>query len=602
MLLRLLQVHLRPRRRSVALLGLLQLVQILATLALPTLGAAIIDNGVVKADSGYITRTGLAMLALALVQVAASVGAVSLGARTAMAMGRDMRSAVFRRVLDFSAREVGQFGTPSLMTRTVNDVQQVQMLALSAFGVVVSAPLMCVGSVALALQQDIELSLLLVALVVVLGMSFGLILSRTDPFYARMQKYLDRINGLLRERITGVRVVRAFVRDTHEGTRFGRINSELRDISLRVGRLLATVVPVVLFALNAFMVAVLWLGAHRIEAGSMPFGALSAFLSYLSLVLMSVVMVTLVCLAMPRARVSAERIQQVLATEPSVTAPPDPVRAVPAAGELTLCGAGFRYPGAKEPVLSGIDLRVGPGETVAILGSTGSGKTTLLNLVLRHFDATGGSVHVGGVDVRTLDPAVLRRTVGFVPQRPYLFSGTVADNLRFGDPDAGDDELWRVLDIAQARDFVQRMPEGLNSPIAQGGTNVSGGQRQRLAIARTLLRRPDIYLFDDCFSALDYATDAALRAALEPQLSRATVLTVAQRVSTVQHARRIVVLDAGRVVATGTHAELLDTSTTYREIAHSQLTVTTGHYGGSGPDAAAAPTRQEAVHGRGAQR
>ncbi|MFJ9853235.1 ABC transporter ATP-binding protein [Streptomyces sp. NPDC101150] len=601
MLLRLLQVHLRPHRRSVALLGLLQLVQILATLALPTLGAAIIDNGVVKADSGYITRTGLAMLALALVQVAASVGAVSLGASTAMAMGRDMRSAVFRRVLDFSAREVGQFGTPSLMTRTVNDVQQVQMLALSAFGVVVSAPLMCVGSVALALQQDLELSLLLVALVVVLGMSFGLILSRTDPFYARMQKYLDRINGLLRERITGVRVVRAFVRDTHEGTRFGRINSELRDISLRVGRLLATVVPVVLLALNAFMVAVLWLGAHRIEAGSMPFGALSAFLSYLSLVLMSVVMVTLVCLAMPRARVSAERIQQVLATEPSVSAPPDPVRAVSAAGELTLCGAGFRYPGAKEPVLSGVDLRVGPGETVAILGSTGSGKTTLLNLVLRHFDATGGSVHVGGVDVRTLDPAVLRRTVGFVPQRPYLFSGTVADNLRFGDPDAGDDELWRVLDIAQARDFVRRMPEGLNSPITQGGTNVSGGQRQRLATARTLLRRPDIYLFDDCFSALDYATDAALRAALEPELSRATVLTVAQRVSTVQHARRIVVLDAGRVVATGTHEELLDTSTTYREIAQSQLTVTTGHYGGSGPDAAAT-TRQEAVHGRGAQR
>ncbi|MFJ8675662.1 ABC transporter ATP-binding protein [Streptomyces sp. NPDC093589] len=602
MLLRLLQFHLRPHRRSVALLGLLQLVQILATLALPTLGAAIIDNGVVKADSGYITRTGTTMLALALVQFGASVGAVSLGARTAMAMGRDMRSAVFRRVLDFSAREVGQFGTPSLMTRTVNDVQQVQMLALSAFGVAVSAPLMCVGSVALALQQDIELSLLLVALVVVLGMSFGLILSRTDPFYARMQKYLDHINGLLRERITGVRVVRAFVRDSHEGARFGRINSELRGISLRVGRLLATIVPVVLLALNAFMVAVLWLGAHRIETGSMPFGALSAFLSYLSLVLMSVVMVTLVCLAMPRARVSAERIQQVLATEPSVAAPPEPVRAVPRAGELTLRGAEFRFPGAKEPVLSGIDLSVRPGETVAILGSTGSGKTTLLNLVLRHFDATGGFVHVGGVDVRTLDPAALRRTVGFVPQRPYLFSGTVAGNLRFGDPDAGDDELWRVLEIAQARDFVQRMPEGLNAPITQGGTNVSGGQRQRLAIARTLLRRPDIYLFDDCFSALDHSTDAALRAALEPELSRATVLTVAQRVSTVRRARRIVVLDAGRVVATGTHEELLGTSTTYREIARSQLTATTGPYGGSGQNAAVATTRQEAVHGHGEQR
>ncbi|MGW2634745.1 ABC transporter transmembrane domain-containing protein, partial [Streptomyces chattanoogensis] len=377
MLLRILRTHLRPHRRSVALLCLLQLVQILATLALPTLGAAVIDNGVVKADSGYITRTGMVMLAVALVQVAASVGAVALGARTAMAMGRDLRSAVFRRVLDFSAREIGRFGTPSLMTRTVNDVQQVQMLALPVFGVAVSAPLMCLGSIALALQQDVAFSLLLVALTVAVGTSFGLVLGRTDPFYARMQKNLDRINGLLRERITGVRVVRAFVRDAHEGARFGRTNAELRDISLRVGRLLATVIPLVLLILNVFMVAVLWFGARRVDAGAIRFGALSAFLSYLTLILMSVVMVTFVCLAMPRARVSAERIQEVLVAEPSVAAPREPVRAVPAAGQLSLRGAGFRYPGAKEPVLRGIDLSVEPGETVAVLGSTGSGKTTL---------------------------------------------------------------------------------------------------------------------------------------------------------------------------------------------------------------------------------
>lgn len=573
MLFGLLRTHVRPYRRAAALLVVLQLAQILATLVLPTLGAALIDNGVVRADSGYITRVGAIMVAVALVQIVSAVGAVSVGARTAMAMGRDIRSAVFRRVLDFSAREVGRFGTPSLMNRTVNDVQQIQTLAVSGFGIVVSAPLMCLGSVALALQQDVPLALILVLLVLVVGVAFGMLLARMGAFYERMQTCLDRLGRLLREQITGVRVVRSFVRDGYERERFTRTNTELFEVSQRVGRLIATMLPVVLLLMNVFMVAILWVGAHRIDAGTMRIGAISAFLGYLSLILMSVVMVAFVFLSVPRAKVSAARVQELLSTPTSVTPPPKPTAASSTArGQLVLRNAEFRYPGAEKPVLQGIDLTAGPGESVAILGSTGSGKTTLLNLVLRLFDVTDGSVRVGGVEVRELDPDALSRAVGFVPQKPYLFSGTVATNLRFGHPDATDEELWEALRVTQAAEFVRRLPGGLDAEISQGGTNVSGGQRQRLAIARTLLRRPDIYLFDDCFSALDYATDAALRTALAPETARATVITVAQRVATVRSAERIVVLDEGRVVGTGTHAELLRDSSTYREIALSQLT------------------------------
>ncbi|MFE4367743.1 ABC transporter ATP-binding protein [Streptomyces sp. NPDC056835] len=573
MLFRLLRTHVSPYRRAAALLVLLQLIQILGTLLLPTLGAALIDNGVVARDSGYISRLGAVMVALALVQVAAAIGAVSLASRTAMAMGRDIRRVVFRRVLDFSAREVSRFGTPSLLTRTVNDVQQVQTLAQSGFGIVVAAPLMCLGSVVLALQQDVPLALILVVLVAVVAVAFGLLLARMGVFYERMQTYLDRLGRLLREQITGVRVVRSFVRDGYERERFARTSTELYEVSRRVGRLIASMLPVVLLLMNGFMVAILWVGAHRIDSGAMRIGALSAFLSYLSLILMSVVMVAFVFLSVPRAKVSAARIQEILATPTSVTPPSEPVPAASdAIGQLELRGAEFRYPGAEKPVLQGIDLTAGPGESVAILGSTGSGKTTLLNLVLRLFDVTEGSVRVNGVDVRRLDPDVLSRAVGFVPQKPYLFSGTVATNLRFGNPDATDDELWHALRIAQAAEFVTRMPGGLDAEISQGGTNVSGGQRQRLAIARTLLRRPAVYLFDDCFSALDYATDAALRAAMAPEIARSTVITVAQRVATVRYADRMVVLDGGRVVGTGTHDELLRDSATYREIAHSQLT------------------------------
>ncbi|MEW1720429.1 ABC transporter ATP-binding protein [Streptomyces sp. NPDC093109] len=573
MLFRLLRTYVRPYRRAVTALVFLQLVQILGTLLLPTLGAAIVDHGVITRDSGYIARVGGVMVAVAFVQIAAATGAVALAAGTALAVGRDLRSAVFRGVLDFSAREMGRFGTPTLLTRTVNDVQQVQTLAQSGFGIAVAAPLMCLGSVVLALRQDIPLSLVLVLLVVVVAVAFGLLLARMGRLYERMQIHLDRLGRLLRERITGVRVVRSFVRDGHERERFTRTNGELLDVSQRVGRLIATMLPVVLLLMNGFMVVVLWLGAHRIGAGAMRIGALSAFLSYLSLILMSVVMVAFVFLSVPRAKVCAGRLQEILTTPPSVVAPAEPVGTDPgAAGRVEVRGAEFRFPGAEKPVLHGVDLTAGPGESVAVLGSTGSGKTTLLQLVLRQYDACGGSVRVNGADVRDLAPDVLSRAVGFVPQRPYLFSGTVASNLRFGDPRATDEELWQALRTAQAADFVARLPGGLDAEISRGGTNVSGGQRQRLSLARTLLRRPGIYLFDDCFSALDHATDAALRTALARATAGATVITVAQRVATVRSADLIVVLDGGRVVGRGTHDTLLRDNPTYREIAFSQLT------------------------------
>jgi ATP-binding cassette subfamily B multidrug efflux pump len=571
-LIRLLRVHLRPYRNTIMVIVLFQFLQTLATLYLPTLNADIIDKGVITGDTGYIMKIGGGMLGITVLQIAAQIVAVYFGARTAMAVGRDIRGAIFSRVQEFSAREVGQFGAPSLITRTTNDVQQVQMLVLLTFTLLVSAPIMCVGGIVLALNQNVPLSSLILVIVPILVIVVTLIIRRMRPLFRKMQKRIDQVNRIMREQITGIRVIRAFVRDDRERARYGEANDSLTDVSLRTGRLMALMFPTVMLIVNMSSVAVLWFGGHLIDSGSMQVGALTAFLSYLLQILMSIMMATFMFIMIPRAEVCAERIREVLDTESSVVPAVNPVTTLREYGFLELRDVDFHYPGAELPVLSGVNLTARPREITAVIGSTGAGKTTLLNLIPRLFDATGGEVFVDGVNVRELDEVLLARTVGLVPQKPYLFTGTVASNLRYGNPDATDEELWKALEVAQARGFVERMEGQLDAPIAQGGTNVSGGQRQRLAIARVLVHRPEIYLFDDSFSALDYATDAALRAALTRHIADATVIIVAQRVSTIRDADRIVVLDDGKVVGTGTHTELMDTNPTYREIVLSQLT------------------------------
>ncbi|MET8484374.1 ABC transporter ATP-binding protein [Streptomyces tendae] len=572
MLIRLLRAYLRPYKKAIALLVALQFLQTCASLYLPTLNADIIDDGVVKGDSGYILSYGALMIGISLAQVVCNIGAVFYGARTAAALGRDVRGAVFDRVQSFSAREVGHFGAPSLITRTTNDVQQVQMLALMTFTLMVSAPIMCVGGIVMALGLDVPLSGVLLGVVPVLAVCVTLIVRKLRPLFRKMQVRLDTVNRVLREQITGNRVIRAFVRDEYEQQRFRKANTELTEVALGTGNLLALMFPVVMTVVNLSSIAVVWFGAHRIDSGGMQIGDLTAFLAYLMQIVMSVMMATFMFMMVPRAEVCAERIQEVLETESSVVPPVAPVTELRRHGHLEIREAGFRYPGAEEPVLRHIDLVAKPGETTAVIGSTGSGKSTLLGLVPRLFDATDGEVLVNGVDVRTVDPKTLAKVVSLVPQKPYLFAGTVATNLRYGNPDATDEELWHALAVAQAKGFVSELEGGLDAPIAQGGTNVSGGQRQRLAIARTLVQRPEIYLFDDSFSALDYATDAALRAELAQETAEATVVIVAQRVATIRDADRIVVLDEGRVVGVGRHHELMADNETYREIVLSQLT------------------------------
>ncbi|WP_269306970.1 ABC transporter ATP-binding protein [Aeromicrobium sp. HA] len=571
MLIALLRHHLRPYRVPVLVVCLFQLVQTLATLYLPGLNADIIDEGVAQGDIGHIWRVGGLMLAVTVLQVVCNVVAVYVGSRVAMAVGRDLRAAVFGKVQSFGSREMASFGPPTLITRNTNDVQQVQLLLFMGLTMMVAAPITGIGGLVMALREDVQLSGVFLIVLPVLVISLGLIIARMRPLFRLMQERIDTLNQIMREQITGVRVVRAFVREDQEAARFAHANELNRQVAVGAGRLMTIFFPLLMGIMNLSVVLALWWGASRIGAGELQIGQLTAFQQYLIQTLMAVMMATFMFMLWPRSEVSAERLTEVLRTEPAVDLDPEVPSVELTQGRVDVDGASFAYPGAESSVISDVSLVARPGETTAIVGSTGSGKTTLLGLVARLFDVTKGRVLVDGLDVRDVRPADVWSAIGLVPQKALLFTGTIADNLRFGRADATDEELWDALRIAQAEDFVRAMPEGLGSPVSQGGSNFSGGQRQRLAIARAIVKRPRIYLFDDSFSALDYATDAALRAALKPVTGDAAVVIVAQRISTIRDADRILVLDEGRAVGTGTHEQLMETCEVYREIVLSQL-------------------------------
>jgi ATP-binding cassette subfamily B protein len=571
MLLQLLRTHVRPYTREVAIVGVLVLIQSIGNLYLPNLNADIINNGVAKGDIPYIWRTGAVMLGITLALGFISVAGIYWASLTSQGVGRDLRSAVFNRVQDFSAREMNRFGTPSLITRNTNDVQQIQLFLQIALTMMVMAPIMAVGGVIMALREDVQLSAVLIVVVPVLAGIVAVMFTKAIPLFRSLQGKIDRINQVLREQIMGVRVIRAFIRADFERQRFEAANYDLTATALRVNRIFVIAFPAVLLVMNLTTVAILWFGGHLVDSGQLPIGNMTAFLQYIMQILMSLMMAIALVILVPRAEASAGRLQEVVNTRSSVAEPAEPLEPAVLTGTVEFRNVTFGYPGGEKPVLENISFSLHPGETTAIIGGTGSGKTTLLNLIPRFFDVTHGGVLVDGVDVRAQALERLWSRMGIVPQRAYLFSGTVASNLRFGKDDATDEELWHALEVAQARDFVEEMPNGLESPIDQGGTNVSGGQRQRLAIARALVKRPQVYLFDDCFSALDAGTDARLRAALRRDTRSATVLIVAQRVSTIMHADRIIVLDEGRIVGIGTHAELMAACEPYREIVDSQL-------------------------------
>jgi len=571
-MVRLLKLYLRPYRGTLIFVMFLLLAQAIGNLYLPNLNAEIINNGVSKGDVNYIITAGAVMLLVTLVLAGVSIVSVYYGSKTAMAFGRDVRAAIFRHVGSFAQTEVNLFGTPSLITRNTNDVQQLQSVVMMALNMMILAPMMAIGGIIMALREDVPLSATLIVILPLMAAFIGFMLVRAMPLFRVMQVKVDRINKVTRETLAGVRVIRAFVRDDFEQRRFEDANADLTDTATKVNRIFAIMIPGLFGILNLSTVAVMWFGTLRVGSGAMPIGDLTAFLAYIAQILISVMMATAMFAMVPRAAASAERIMAVLDTPASVCDPVAPSAPTVVRGHIEFRDVEFRYPGAESPVLCGISFTAQPGETTAIVGSTGSGKSTLINLIPRFYDASGGAVLIDGVDIREMAQEDLWAKIGFIPQRAFLFTGTVADNLRYGDAEATDDELWHALRVAQAEPFVAEMPEQLLTPVSQGGMSVSGGQRQRLAIARALVKRPEVYVFDDSFSALDFKTDSALRSALKHETTESTVIIVAQRVSTILHADRIVVMDAGTIAGIGTHAELMESCETYREIVYSQLT------------------------------
>ena len=571
MLTQILKSYLRPYKRQVYLILLMLLIQAIASLYLPNLNADLINNGVAKGNIGYIWHIGGIMFASSALVLGASIFLAFLSARVSMAFGRDLRSAVFSAVEGFSARELNQFGAPSLITRNTNDVQQVQLVLFMGFTMMIGAPITGIGAIIMALRSNIKLSSLLLVVLPIMTLLIVLLLRRIVPAFRAMQVKIDRINLVLREQVAGVRVIRAFVKTSQEESRFAEASLDLMQTQLRVTRTFAVMFPALSMILNLSSVAVIWFGAKLINTGHLQIGNMTAFLSYIMLILSSVMMAIFMSLQIPRAAACAERIQEVLTTQSSVIETLTPRNPSNRMGLIEFEGVEFRYPGAEQPILSEISFTARPGEFTAIIGSTGSGKSTLLNLIPRFIDVTSGVVKLDGVDLRDQSLESLWSQIGLVPQRSFLFGGTVAQNLRYGKSSASDAELWKALEIAQARDFIEELPEKLEARVAQGGSNFSGGQRQRLAIARALVKEPQLLIFDDSFSALDYTTDSKLRRALQEAMGETTMIVVAQRVSTILQADQIIVLEEGRIVGIGSHTELMQSCATYQEIVLSQL-------------------------------